>query len=313
MTARSPSGGADVAVAISTMHRADALARCLPAIWAGTVRPREVVVVDQSSDDATRHVVSEHEAAGMPIRYHRAEPRGLGASQNLALLLARTSVVAVTDDDCVVDGRWLEVIESAFAADPSLDLVAGRVLALPAEGERSWPVSLRTSTQRVDFHGYAPPWNVGSGNNFAVRRASYLRIGGCDERLGPGSPAKGGVDMDLFYRLLRAGARLRYEPDAVVHHERQLYADRLARRPMYGHGTGACCALRLRDRDPMAARLLADWTVLRMRMLARSAVRRDWRAAGEELIMMRSTASGFRHGLRAPPRPPLPREPQTGA
>jgi len=200
---------ADVTVAISTRQRADALSRCLHAIGRGTVQPRAIVVVDQSDDDGTERVVREHAAAGLPLRYERMAALGLGASQNVAVRSTSSTFVAVTDDDCIVDERWLEAVMRAFASDPALDVVTGRVLPLPAEGERTWPVSLRESTTRALFAAHAPPWDVGSGNNFTVRRATFLRIGGCDERLGPGSPARGGVDMDLFYRLLRAGAHIR--------------------------------------------------------------------------------------------------------
>ena len=296
----------DVGVAISTKDRPDALERCLEALWRGSLRPREIVVVDQSGDDRTERVVRAKISEGMPILYERAEPRGLGASQNVAFSRATARVIAVTDDDCIADELWLEVIARTMADDTTLDAMAGRVLALPAEGDRSWPVSLRTTTMRADFQGYAPPWNVGSGNNFAMRRHAYTRIGGCDERLGPGSPSRGGVDMDLFYRLLRAGGRVRYEPDAVVHHERQRYAERLARRPMYGRGMGACVALRMRDGDVMSARLLADWILLRLRMLARAATRADLRGLREELTMLRSTIGGLAHGLRASARPVMP-------
>lgn len=297
---------ADVSVAISTMDRADALARCLAAIGRGRVRPREIVVVDQSDDDRTERVVRDHAATGMPVRYERTAPRGLGASQNVAIRSATSTFVAVTDDDCIADERWLEVVMRSFASDPALDVVTGRVLALPAEGERTWPVSLRESTTRTLFERHARPWDVGSGNNFTVRRSTFLRIGGCDERLGPGSPAKGGVDMDLFYRLLRAGARIRYEPDAIVRHERQEYAARLARRPMYGRGMGAMVTLRLREGDSGVVRVFTDWISLRLRLLARAALRLDGRAAREELVMLRSTVGGLAHGLGATGEGPVP-------
>ena len=303
---------ADVSVVISTMHRADELSRCLLAIWRGSVRPREIVVVDQSSDDRSERVVRVHSADGLPLRYERMAALGLGASQNVAVRTASSTFVAVTDDDCIVDQRWLEVVMRAFASDPALDVVTGRVLALPEEGERTWPVSLRESTTRALFAGDAQPWDVGSGNNFTVRRATFLRIGGCDERLGPGSPARGGVDMDLFYRLLRAGARIRYEPDAVVRHERQDYAARLARRPMYGHGMGAMVSLRLRDGDGGAVRLFTGWMALRLRLLARAALRRDGRAAREELVMLWSTMAGVGHGLGAPGADPSTRCARSG-
>lgn len=288
----------EISVAISTMDRPDTLGPCLAAIWGGSVRPREIIVVDQSLDDATERLVHGQRATGLPIRYERTQVRGLGASQNIAISLASCSIVAVTDDDCIIDGHWLAVIGATFSANPDLDLVAGRVLPLPAAGDRVWPVSSRTSTRRVDFRGYAAPWDIGSGNNFAVRREAYLHIGGCDERLGPGSPGKGGVDMDLFYRLVRSGGTARYEPDSIVYHERQTLEGRLGRRPLYGHGTGACCALRYRDGDPYALRMLTYWIWLRLRVLMRAMLHGDRQTLGEEMVMLRTTVSGVRHGWR---------------
>ncbi|HEY0972507.1 MAG TPA: glycosyltransferase family A protein [Gemmatimonadales bacterium] len=299
----------DVSVVVSTMHRPEALGRCLAALRRADVGPAEIVVVDQSMDDRTRAVVMRCVGDGMPIRYHRLATPGLGASQNAGVTMATRPIVAITDDDCEVDASWLAVIAGTFAADPRLDVVTGRVLPLPPEGDRIHPVASRLSTRRRDFDRYRAPWVVGSGNNFAVRRATYLRIGGCDERLGPGSPARGGVDMDLFYRLLRAGARIRYEPDSIVHHGRQSRAQRLARRPMYGMGMGACCALRLRERDGHALRLLADWMWLRLRQVAHAARRADGGALHEEWLMLRGTVTGLRHGLRAAARPPSPHSP----
>jgi GT2 family glycosyltransferase len=291
----------DVTVVISTMDRPAAVGRCLDAIGRGSMLPREIVIVDQSRDDATERVMRLRSDADVPVRYQRSESRGLGASQNVAVRLAGTAVVAVTDDDCIVDARWIEVIARTFAANPELDLLAGRVLPLPAADDRIWPVSLRESTVRREFFAYAPPWHVGSGNNFAVRRAAYMRAGGCDERLGPGSPAHGGVDTDLFFRMLRSGCRARFEPDAVVYHERQTRAGRLQRRPMYGRGIGASCALRLRDGDMFALRMLGDWARLRTGRLVRAALRGDTRTIVEELVMLRSSVGGLWHGahLRA--------------
>lgn len=286
-------------VAISTRDRPDALDRCLRAVLDAEAPPAEVVVVDQSAGDATRAVVGALPTRATEVVYVRHDGRGLGASQNVALRTARHAVVAVLDDDCVPAPDWAARVAAAFAADPGLGLLTGRVLPLPAAGPGLLPVSSRTSTRPVVFDGPAAPWRVGSGNNFAVRRGAFLAVGGCDERLGPGSPARGGVDMDLFYRLLRSGARGRYDPEVVVFHEQVTAADRLARRPMYGFGTGACFGLWARQQDPRAAPLLAHWLVWRGWKLARAAVRGEWAAVREEALMLRWTLPGVWHGLRA--------------
>jgi hypothetical protein len=108
--------------------------------------------------------------------------------------------------------------------------------------------------------------------------------------------------MDLFYRLLRSGARGRYEPAALVLHERATPAGRLARRVPYGWGMGACVVKWLREGDRYAWRVLAAWLRLRGTMLARALVHRRWRAAYEELLVLTGTARGIAYGVRAYPR-----------
>lgn len=294
-------GIAGISVAISTLDRPDALGRCLDALLSGEVLPAEVVVVDQGRDGRARQAVEARRSAGLPeLVYLRQEKRGLGASQNLAVSRARQAIVAVTDDDCIPDPGWLGALERTFAETPETtapDVVTGRILPLPAEGDRTFPVASRISTTRRDFQGKALPWDVGSGNNFALRKDWFTRVGGCDERLGPGSPVRGGVDMDLFYRLLRAGARIRYEPDSLVYHERQTRADRLARRPMYGRGMGACCALWLRQGDWYALRVFGGWMALRAGRMGRDLLHRHGLGVYEEALLLGGTVRGVVQGV----------------
>ncbi|MDX6424261.1 MAG: hypothetical protein QOI67_1732 [Gaiellaceae bacterium] len=291
-----------VSVVISTRDRPQALARCLDGLAAGTALPAEVVIVDQSRGDETETVVRTAEPF-LPLVYLHHAGTGLGASQNLGIRAATQDVVAVVDDDCVPSGDWVAGVAAEFAESPDLGLVGGGVLALGPAAPGVEAVSTRTSTRPVEFRSRVEPWNIGSGNNFALRRLWFDRIGGCDERLGPGAPGRGGLDMDLFYRLARAGAPTRYQPRLVVHHERKSHAERLARRTDYGFGMGACCALWLRERDLFALRVLGLWTALRSLRLLAAATRRDWRRAREEVLVLGGTVRGLAWGANAPPRP----------
>jgi GT2 family glycosyltransferase len=285
-----------VTVAISTRDRPDALGRCLESLAAGARQPDEIVVIDQSAGQESSGVAAQWRDAGLTIQYERHEARGLGAAQNVAFARAGHPVVAVLDDDCVADASWLHLVASRMGDRVDLDGMTGRVLPLDAVGARTFPVSSRISVVRREFSGRALPWEVGSGNNFAVRRDALTRIGGCDERLGPGSPTQGGVDMDLFHRLLRGGSSILYEPDAIVYHERQTRADRRARRPMYGRGMGAAIALWHRDGDPNAGYVLREWAKLRLRQMRLAVTRGDWADVRDEVTMLVSTARGLSQG-----------------
>ena len=282
-----------VAVAISTRDRPDALERCLRSLATGRAQPAEVLVADQSAAPETEEVAR---AAG--ARRLRARPGGLAAAQNDAVRATSADVVAVLDDDCVADPGWIETIVAAFT-DPGLGFLSGPVLPLGDDAPGTHPVATRTSLKRRVLDADTLPWDAGSGNNFAFRRAWFDRVGGGDERLGPGAPGKGGLDMDLFRRLLRAGAPGLYEPAAVVLHERTTTAGRLARRIPYGYGMGACCVLWLRQGDRQGLSVLGRWVAMRSGRLARSVARGRWLAVREEALVLAGTAGGVVFGLRA--------------
>jgi GT2 family glycosyltransferase len=298
MQAQSNLPATPVTVAIATADRPAVLGRCLDTLLAGEALPSEIVIVDQSRDERTRALVAARTAGSPPIVYLRHPGRGLGVAQNLAFRRARASVVAVTDDDCVPAPDWLAMIARAFAAG-GIDLLTGRVLALGPAIPGRYPVSTREGTEARQFAPGAMPWLIGSGNNFAARRDWLLRIGGNNERLGPGAPGRGGVDMDLFYRLLRAGARVRYDPGVLVYHERTDRAGRRSRRGPYGYGMGACCAIWWRAGDPGAPAALARWLSMRTWRMLGAARRGQWELVREEGLVLRGTFGGIRYGLRA--------------
>jgi len=286
---------AAISVAIATRDRPGALARSLESLAAGRVLPAEVVVADQSTAGESRAVTMRADGPALHVRWVDGGSGGLAGGQQIAFDQARHPLVAVLDDDCVADPGWIEALERSFAQDPELALVCVRVAPLPGTGHA---VASRTAVAARRFRGRSLPWNVGSGNNFALRREWFDRVGGCDERLGPGTPGQGALDMDLFYRVLRAGGRALYEPRALVGHERASKEGRLARRRPYGFGMGAMCALRLREGDPYAAVMLAAWVALRLRLVAAGLLRRRMSALREEALILGGTAAGIVHGMR---------------
>ena len=291
---------APITVGIATRSRPVQLGRCLDSVLGGTVLPATVHVVDQSRDDDTVAIVNARAAtAPVTVRCIRQLMDGLSRSRNVVVSHATTDFVAVTDDDCVPDERWIEVLAREFASDPALDAVAGRVLPLGPEREGLVAVSSRTSERRQDYAGKVVPWLVGTGANFAARTARLRALGAYDPRLGVGSEGKAGEDMDVIHRLLRAGARIRFEPDAIVYHERQPIAQRERSRFSYGHGIGACCGLWARQRDPYAGVTLVRWLGMRLGRLGRALRERDRRRAREEVDVLRGTAAGLVYGLRA--------------
>lgn len=289
----------DVAVAVATRDRPQGLARCLLGILSGESLPRELVVVDQGKTDASGVVSSFDAPAGVALRHVGQARIGLSASRNEAVRLTTAPILAFTDDDCVPEARWLTEIDRAYRESPELGTVTGPVLPLGPPTAGTYPVASREGSRRVAFFGYVPPWQPGTGANMAVRRDWLSRVGGYDERLGVGSRGGGAEDIDLVFRLLQAGAHIRYEPGALVRHERQPAHRRRATRRTYGRGIGALCGLLLREGDALALRVLLDWARLRLRRAAGGARRGRWQLVREEWHVLVGTLGGLGYGVSA--------------
>ncbi|MGH2443526.1 MAG: glycosyltransferase, partial [Chloroflexota bacterium] len=86
------------------------------------------------------------------------------------------------------------------------------------------------------------PGLFGSGNNMAFRRDVLESIGRFDPILGNGTPALGGVDIEAFFRVIIAGHRLVYEPNALVRHLHRADYQGLARQ-VYSFSVGTTATL----------------------------------------------------------------------
>jgi GT2 family glycosyltransferase len=284
---------AEISVIVATRERPERLEQCIRGVLDGEVLPAEIVVVDQSPAPPPVGIAADR----VQLVVVRDGCRGLSRARNLALRAARNPVVAVLDDDCVPSPGWLSAIDRELG-DGSVDAVAGPVLPLPPEGSERHAVSSRRSLEPRTYTGTAAPWRVGTGGNFAVRSARLRELGGYDERLGAGTAAMAGEDLDLIHRLLRGGARIAYVPAALVSHSRADATRRRATRSGYGRGAGTFIGLRLRARDASAAAVLGRWIVDRAALLGRAVVRADSNAAVEELLVLGGTAAGLADGLR---------------
>jgi len=286
-----------ITVAVPTCGRPASLARCLEAVASGTMRPGELIVVDQVPSAEARRAV---ERCGIPEARYLEQPLiGVSASRNLALAAASGAVLAVTDDDCAPDPGWLSALAGALQRTPTPAAATGPILPLGPQPPGAHAVSVRGVGPPVDHRGPMLPWLAGTGGNFAARLEVLRRLAGWDERLGPGSLGLAAEDSELLYRILREGGVVRYEPAAVVRHEWQSWDRRLATRSSYAHGIGALCGLWLRRGDLFAVRMLAAYASDHARALAGGAGRRDRERVEQHTRALAGLLPGLLYGLRA--------------
>jgi glycosyltransferase involved in cell wall biosynthesis len=255
-----------VSIVIPTCNRPEDLRRCLRSVAAQRgSRPLEIVVIDNRPGPAspTPAIATEFDDVVFVD-----EPRpGLSYARNAGFAAARGDIVIAIDDDVTVPEGWLERLVAPFARAEVM-AVTGHVL----------PVEIETASQRRfeaygglgkgfsgfevngewfrSLRGAVPTWKLGATANAAFR-ASIFRdpaIGVLDEALGAGMPTGCSEDTYLFYRILKAGHTLVYEPTAWVWHRHRSDAPAL-RRQIYAYSKGHVAyhlTTLLRDRDRRA-------------------------------------------------------------
>jgi GT2 family glycosyltransferase len=257
-----------VSVIVCSRDRPQQLRDALPSIL-GALRPGdELVVVDSaSSTDATVAVAQE-----LGVRHVRLTAPGLARARNAGVRASRNPLVAFTDDDCYPDDGWLAAAIGAFA-EPGVGLVTGRVRSNRPQAESNSTLDLR---ERRVIERVADPAHLGHGANMLFRREALEAIGCFDEGLGAGTPLRSAEDVDAFFRILDAGWKMVYEPEASVLHDQWREGESLGLRYGYGLGSGAFAAKVLARHRRLGARLIAGSLRRGVVPLLRALVRGDW-------------------------------------
>jgi len=254
-----PTGSTDlVSVVVTTCNQPEEVLRLVAELAAGSYSAYEVVVVENRPADSR---VAARCAGLEQVRCLEEPVPGLSRARNAGLQAAHGALVAFLDDDVTPASDWLSWVVNAFQEVPAASCVTGQIL----------PMELDTRAQQLleQYGGFSKgfervvwardtahpdplypyiPGIFGSGANTAWRRQDLLELGGWDERLGAGTPARGGEDLEAFARVVRSGRTLVYEPSALVWHRHRPDMPALRRQMLsYGIGLGATAAAWLSD------------------------------------------------------------------
>ncbi len=226
----------DVTVVVPVRDRPDLLDRCLASL--GDAAP-VVVVDDASADPGAVAAVCRRHGARLVTRVVNGGP---GPARNQAIAATGGAVLAFVDSDCIAPPGWLEPLLRHFD-DPEVGAVAPRIRpAGPVPADRSPTVLDRYLAARSSLDLGPEAAEVGPGRKvpYVPTAALLVRRRALDEAAIGFDPAlRYGEDVDLVWRLVGAGWRVRYVPSVVVtHREPDGWGRLLARRFRYGTSAG---------------------------------------------------------------------------
>jgi glycosyltransferase involved in cell wall biosynthesis len=192
---------ADVSVIIPTLGRYPYLPGALDSLRRQTVRPREVIVVDQNPPGA-REPATYEGYDELNLRVVWQDERGQSLARNTALAQVTSTYVFMFDDDSIAHDDLIEQHLRAVLGG-RFDVSTG-VAFPPPPTAYELPPAFREPRVAQTFD---------SGNSL-MRTSLVYEMGGFDRNfdLGPGT------DTDLGTRLYLAGKRIAHTPGAVRIH-----------------------------------------------------------------------------------------------
>lgn len=200
-----------VSICIPTYKQPDLLKRTLESIQRQTYKNIEIIVTDDSPDEAVSLLCSLLQAS-LPIRYYR-NITALGSPANWNASLAKAEgafVMLLHHDDWFLKNDALERYVNVFAANPKLDAVFSRHNPVDEKGEQT-PTKLEPALIAqlkslpdllIRSNQVGPPSNlVLSARVLQHYNENYIWL----------------VDVEYYIRLLKSGANFYFLNERLMH------------------------------------------------------------------------------------------------
>jgi GT2 family glycosyltransferase len=205
---------------------------CLQRLRDSQVTDFELIVVDDGSTDDSASLARK---AGATVVHHPL-PQGPAAARNVGARVATAPFIFFLDADVAIHTRALELALARFDADPGLSALFGSYDDTPtAPGIVSQYRNLlhhHVHQQGQFIDGIRPVHTFWTGCGI-IRRDVFLAYGGFDPRLYPRPAIE---DIELGYRLTRAGHRIVLARDVVATHMKRWTLAEMVRTDIFRRG-----------------------------------------------------------------------------
>ena len=212
-----------VSVIIVNWNGEQFLERCLTSLMEQTIKPNEIILVDNASSDSSIEMVQQFPSVRLLAQ---SENLGFARGNNLAIDSADTESkwIALLNPDAFPEPDWLEELLLAAQRNPEVDVFGSKLL------NAADPLMLDGVGDAYHISGLV--WRTGHGTHVSsltkkkegeifspcaaaalYRRSVMLKIGGLDEDFFCYVE-----DVDLGFRLRLSGHHSLYVPRSVAHH-----------------------------------------------------------------------------------------------
>lgn len=194
-------GRADISVIVPFYNRAHQLPAMLESLRRQTLRPREVIFVDNNSSDGSpdiiRHWAGQRRNEDWNVSLINEIRPGASLARHTGELAASSTILSFFDSDDAMHPDFIRKAADAFSTDPDLDIAVWNVTFVRPDGSRR---NRRILPGRILENHLVQ--GLLSTQSYAVRRDVLAAAGGWSESIG------GWDDWELGLRLILSGAKI---------------------------------------------------------------------------------------------------------
>ncbi len=179
-----------VSIIVPVYNAEEYISDCLDSLVGQTVKPLEIIVVDNGSTDNTCSIIREYDQIHLIIETRS----GVSWARNRGAKSAKGKILAFLDSDCIANNDWLEKAFNIFNENKKIDGVQGTSVGI---NRNIWATFFQKSYDDFLKEIVLPNGKIIKidTKNFFIKQQAFEEIGGFDVSLGNSE------DVDLGIRL----------------------------------------------------------------------------------------------------------------
>jgi GT2 family glycosyltransferase len=196
-----------ISIIVPNFNGRRTIGKCLDSIFAFDDSAREVIVIDDRSEDGSSDIARQYPCRLIQFEKHA----GASAARNAGAFSSSGDVLFFIDADCLIKEDTLSIIRKRLSGQPEDLIIGGTYTPVPFDPgffSRFQSAFINYfETKKCDNPDYL------ATHALAIRTETFKRIGGFKEDFLPILE-----DVEFCHRLRRAGCRLMVEPELQVQH-----------------------------------------------------------------------------------------------